>query len=160
MNSTDVAALRHAFLNFCKTKIWTNPQAVTLTLKVARRIDSGGWLRLSQTAAQQNLSHFLNVLRKGLWRRGFLEEPELQCIPIYEGCQDVRPHIHLVLDKPDGIGQEHYTALIHQEWSRTHWGHQLVTVEPCHNEEGWLTYIAKARTKADYGDAIDWMNFR
>lgn len=152
-------AIRDALLDFCRKKKWTNPQAVTLTLKLARQVGTT-WVRLTEIDAQRNLRHVLNVLRKKLRRYGFPKTAELQCVPVLEGTDVVRPHFHLMLDRPACIEPEEYAALIAYEWSRTHWGHQLTKVEPCHNEIGWLNYISKSRTKSDYAAAIDWTNFR
>lgn len=91
--------------NFCARKDWTNPQAVTLTLRLSRLID-GAWVRLSQMDAQQNLRHLLNVIHKKLGAYGFPKRAQLQCLPIFEGREGVRPHIHLMLDRPDCIQSE------------------------------------------------------
>jgi hypothetical protein len=128
-------------------------------LKISRIVD-GVWLRLTQIEAQQNLRHLLNVLHKQLGRYGFPKQATLQCVPIIEGRDGVRPHIHLMLDKPDCIGVDEYAALIQRLWAGTYWGHEKVTVEPCHDDAGWLSYISKLRTKETYADAIDWTNFK
>lgn len=117
------------------------------------------WVRLTEGDAQRNLRHFLNVLHKKLGAYGFQKKAELQCVPVLEGDDVVRPHFHLMLDRPACIGPEEYGELIAYEWSRTHWGNQRVTIEPCRNEDGWLSYITKLRTKSDYAAAIDWTNF-
>ena len=160
MDTKRTLAHRIALLDFCKSKTWTSPHAVTLTLKVGSQI-GGAWHTLTQYEAQQNLRHWLNVLRKKLVRLGFAKDGELQRVPIFEGREhEVRPHYHLMLDKPDCIETPQYESLIRYEWQRTRWGHQRVTVDACYDEDGWLRYISKLRTKEQYADSIDWTNFR
>ena len=160
MTKTHCIAFREAVLDFCKDKTWTNPQAITLTLK-RRRQDGTVWVSIAEGDAQRNLTHFLNVIRRKLQRRyGFPKTAELQCIPVLEGTDDVRDHFHLMLDRPACIDQEAYSALIAEEWSRTDWGMPRLTIKPCFNEQGWVDYITKLRTKSDYAAAIDWTNFR
>jgi hypothetical protein len=158
MNNTNAAALREALLQLCYQKPWTNPQAVTLTLKLARAVDQI-LVPLTVLDAQQNLRHFLNVMHKKLRPYGITKRTRLQCVPIFEGHSTVRKHIHLMIDRPHTIGDEDYATLIECEWRRTVWGHQKVTVEPCYDCCGWLRYISKVRSKQQYADAIDWTNF-
>ena len=159
MDLKQATTIRQALLNFCQTKTWINPQAVTLTLRLARRKD-GIRDPLTRSDAEKNLRHFLNVLHKKLGSYGFPKRGVLQRLPVVEGTATVRTHIHMMLDKPACIDAAAYAELIQQEWPRTDWGHELVTVEPCTSAEGWLAYITKLRSKADYADAIDWKNFR
>ncbi|MBC7832598.1 MAG: hypothetical protein H7Y62_11330 [Hyphomicrobium sp.] len=159
MNKKDAIEIRDAFRDFCTRKDWTNPQAITLTLRLSRLID-GAWFRLSQVDAQQNLRHLRNVIHKRLGAYGYPKRAQLQCVPIFEGREGVRPHIHLMMDRPHCIAADEFADLIRFEWGRTFWGHEKVTIEPCHDAAGWLAYISKLRTKAEYADAIDWTNFR
>lgn len=158
MAKTKDVALRSEFIKFCRTKIWTNPQAVTLTFKQGRQAGLI-WVRLTRDAAQQNLRHFRNVIRKRLGRHGFPKSAQLGCVPVFEGTDLVRTHVHLMLDRPNCIQSEEYAAMIEREWQRTRWGYRLVTVEPCYDDDGWLSYISKLRTKEEFADAIDWTNF-
>jgi hypothetical protein len=70
MDSKRALAHRTALLNFCRTKPWTSPHAVTLTLRT-RILVGDVWQSLTQLKAQQNLRHWLNVIRKKLVRLGF-----------------------------------------------------------------------------------------
>jgi hypothetical protein len=160
MESKRALAHRSALLDFCRSKTWTSPHAVTLTLKT-RTLVGDIWQSLTQLEAQQNLTHWLNVVRKKLVRLGFSKHAALQRVPIFEGRQHQhRPHYHLMLDKPDCIETPEYETLIQHEWQRTRWGHQRVTVDACHDEDGWLNYITKLRTKEQYAASIDWTNFK
>ena len=159
MDLKQTAAFREALLNFCRNKPWINPQAVTLTLRLARWQD-GIRISLTRSDAEQNLRHFFNVLHKKLGSYGLPKRSTLQRLPIFEGSDVVRPHVHLMLDRPVCVTDDGYAQLIQHEWPRTRWGNELVTVEPCTSAEGWLNYITKFRSKADYADAIDWTNFK
>ena len=158
MAKTEDVELRRAFLKFCQTKIWANPQAVTLTFKQGRQVGLI-WVRLTRDAAQQNLRHFRNVIHKQLGRHGFPKGAPLRCVPVFEGTDLVRTHVHLMLDRPNCIQSGEYADLIQRAWQRTFWGHRLTTVEPCHDHEGWLVYISKLRKKEEFADAVDWTNF-
>jgi hypothetical protein len=159
MTRNDTTRLRANLIEFCNELDWKNPQAVTLTLKLARYVD-GVRIKLTRQAAEQNLRHLKNVLRKKLVAFGFDKREVLHCVPIFEGNSTVREHIHLMLDRPKCIQVSEYADLIQREWARTVWGHGLVLVEPCYDQAGWLDYITKPRTKSDsYAVAIDWTNF-
>lgn len=158
MTNTDIRALRNSFLEFCQNRHWNSPHAVTLTHRQVR-FDNGGRVGLTQLLAQQNLRHFLNVLHMRLRRYGLGRRTRLSCVPIFEGGDVVRKHIHLMLDKPAGIDEIEYAALIQLEWSRTTWGYEHTQVDPCYDSDGWLGYISKLRTKDEFADAIDWTNF-
>jgi hypothetical protein len=121
--------LRTAVLDFCRSRTWTNPHAVTLTLRQVALV--GGHSRqLTPLDAQQNLRHFLNVLRKQLLKHGLSKNASLWCLPIFEGGDNqTRPHYHLMLDNPASIDTR--TPIIQHEWRRTLWGHQRVTVDTC-----------------------------
>jgi hypothetical protein len=159
MHKHEAIAIRDAVLEFCKKENWSNPQAVTLTLKQAR-MDGTVWVPLTQLEAQQNLRHVLNVLHKKLAAYGFRKQDRLRCAAMHEGGNAVRHHYHLMLDRPDCIEAAEYEGLIKYEWARSHWGYKQVTIVPCYDENGWLDYISKLHTKDDYAASIDWTNFR
>ncbi len=147
MNKKHTIELREALLEFCRNKNWINPQAVTLTLRTSRLTDTVR-VKLTEVEALQNLRHFLNVVHKKLAAYGFRKKDELQCLPIFED-DEVRPHLHLMLDRPACIEAAEYADLLEHEWSRTHWGHQRAEIKPCYDDEGWRDYISKVRTKCE-----------
>lgn len=159
MSKADDRKLRGAALEYFNTKEWSDPYAVTLTLKKTMR-GREFWVQRREGDAQSNLRHFLNVLTKRLRRYGFSKSESLQCAPVLEGDDYTRPHFHLVIDKPHCVTREQFEALIYHEWPRTHWGHRRLTIEPCYDTAGCLSYFLKLRTKSDYGAAIDWTNVR
>jgi hypothetical protein len=120
----------------------------------------GIWRRLTPWEAQQNLRHFLNVLRKQLVKHGLAKNARLQRVPIFEGRENKhRPHYHLMMDNPASIDTRTYRSIIQHAWRRTFWGHQRIAVDACHDDQGWLAYITKLRTKNSYADSIDWTNY-
>lgn len=46
--------------------------------------------------------------------------------------------------------------LVALTWGETLWGYHVQHVTPC--DSGWLPYMAKLKSKAEYSDAIDWLN--
>ena len=112
-----------------------------------RSSNGADWVRLTRDEAQQNLRHFRNVIHKQLRRYGFPKRAPLRCVPVFEGTDIVRTHVHLMLDRPDCIQSDEYAKIIQREWQRTFWGHRLVTVELCHDNDGWLFYISKLQPR-------------
>lgn len=153
MLPTDLHELRAATKNFASRYQWDT--AVTLTLKQAVRVN-GQFRGLDRIEASQALKHFLKVLERRLWPHASRNCCRLQTFPIYEGTSIHRPHYHLALLRPSHVCAERFAALIQEAWSKTTWGYSqnLVTTA----DVGWITYITKLRTKADYFDAIDWEN--
>jgi hypothetical protein len=68
-----------------------------------------------------------------------------------------RRHFHLCLDKPESLSIEDFSTLINECWQKTWFGYDEIVVKEC--DSGWLSYMAKFRTKDDYSDSIDWLNF-
>ena len=151
--------LRTTLLDFFKIRAWTNPHAVTLTLRQGTFV-GGHWRRLTRLDAQQNLRHFRNVLDKQLLRHGLSKNAILFFLPIFEGRDNrTRPHNHLMLDVSASVDTQTLRSIIRHAWGRTDWGHKRITVDYCRNPQGWLEYITKLRSKENYADSIDWMNY-
>jgi hypothetical protein len=52
---------------------------------------------------------------------------------------------------------ETFPGLVIELWQLTDWGYTHVDVRD--GDLGWVNYISKRRDKADFGSAIDWINF-
>ena len=65
---------------------------------------------------------------------------------------------HLLIDIPPRWHPDSFMALVVMNWSETLWGRGVIDVSPC--DTGWLPYMAKLKSKAEYSDAIDWLNCR
>lgn len=148
--------IRREIIKMSDTSRWRNPIAVTLTLRL-RNKSSSAIASVNQIAASQNLRHFLNVLsRKTLGKKRVRRGERLKCIPIYED-KDVHPHFHLCMEMPETHTFEQFTIAINDAWQKTNFGYHEFDVQRC--DTGWVSYINKYRTKSNYADSIDWMNF-
>ena len=152
----DNVALMEATRGFFKTIPWTDPVAVTLTLK--KSVMTKGCLVIgADDDYRRNVRHFLNALNKkvyrGLARKGWL----INVAAVKEIGDFGRAHYHLVIDKPPHVSFDYYVGLIHKIWTRTTWGHKKIDVG-AEASDRWINYITKLRSKPNYADAIDWNN--
>jgi len=156
MTTTNARDLMIATRGFVQEFNWTNPVAVTLTMKSAIFKD-GILIHGSAADYSSNLDHFLNKLNKqlfgGLARKGWL----LSVFAVLERGALGRDHYHLTLDKPTHLTAEQFARLIKAIWRKTTWGQDRVDVSPDGNER-WINYMTKLRSKRDYADSIDWLN--
>lgn len=151
-------ATRAAFLTWVSDLGWQHPFSVTLTFKQAIQLDDR-YVPLDQLEASKNVRYFLSILnRSALGRAAVRRGKRLTCVGSLEQDVGVRLHGHFCLNKPPHITDEQFHGLIITSWARTLFGHLEVDVKPCTDVSGWLSYIAKYRTKPVYSDAIDWMN--
>lgn len=135
---------------------WTEPVAVTLTLKQALSKD-GYWVTPKGSDYSQNIRHFLNVLNKkvfgSLARRSWL----LSVATVLEHSAVERAHYHLTIDKPPHLSFSQYAWLIGDIWKETTWSSPRVDVS-ADGGTRWINYITKTKTKEQYDEAIDWQN--
>ena len=148
--------IREAFLSRCDISDWNAPFAVTLTMKQAAKV-GGRYIPLTPIDASDTLKHFRNYLSRELFGRGAKRKRMLlNCISVLED-DGVRAHYHLRMDMPDTVTREQFTKYVHDCWAKTRFGYKEVDVRPCN--DGWISYMCKFRTKSNFADAIDWMNF-
>jgi hypothetical protein len=148
--------LMDATRSFFKNFNWTDPVAVTLTFKKGIQIDQRP-IMASDDDYRRNVRYFLNFLNKDVYRSLARKAWLINAGSVREtGCFG-GIHYHLVLDKPPHLSLEMYTALIHEAWNRTLWGHHIVEVTPDGGDR-WINYMTKLRSKENYADAIDWTN--
>lgn len=140
---------------------WINPYAVTLNLKqVAMVVTDRGSAPccLDEQSASNNLRHLLNRLNRhyhGNAARRFGRK--LPVLPVLEGGATHRLHYHLLIDLPPSVDLDEVYPLIVEQWHRTPWGYGQTHVQRC-NDDGWLDYITKLRSKPNFSDSIDWQN--
>ena len=135
---------------------WTDPVAVTLTMK-SRIYESGMLVTANTNDHSQNLHHFLNVLNKqiyrGLARKGWL----MTVVSVRERGAFDRSHYHLMIDKPPHLAFQQFANAIRSVWKKTTWGRAKIDVSRDGGER-WINYMTKLRTKDCYDEAIDWHN--
>ena len=160
MNTPDHKHFRSELMQELRRLEWKHPCAVTLTLKLS--ISSAGIrTSLDEIKASENLRHFLNRLNCTVLGRGCKRKKlGLPCVAIYEGSTSVRPHYHLCIDRPENMSLDDFASAITAHWSETHWGYSEVDIQTCGHVTGWLGYITKPRSKSDYADSIDWINYQ
>lgn len=148
--------IREAFKEFCNIEKWNDPCAVTLTM----RLSSKDGERASLITCSQNMRFFLTSLCRRVYknaaRRGL---KRLKVIPVIEQDASGRFHYHVAIDRPPHIEQGEFERLILENWRRTRFGYEQVHIVTGVND-GWIDYMAKFRSKANYADAIDWVNVR
>jgi hypothetical protein len=157
------AAYRERLIDWVQLDRWQSPFAVTLTLRQCVTVPNGTtsvtqWL--TDTAATQNMRHFLNKLDRSVFGKAAVRfGKRIGCVPVLEGGAGKRIHYHAVIDcpRPDLVGE--FPALLSDAWRTTMWGYWQVDCQT-NADNGWLTYITKVRDKPNLADAIDWTNLR
>src|SRR5829696_4671104 len=117
--------------------------------------DCGRIVQLTPDGATQNMRHFLRKLNRKLygnaaWRFG----KSVRIFPVLERSHGDRLHYHAVIDRPEHLEAAEFAELVMETWRTTDWGHNQVDIQD-DADEGWLKYILKGRTKAEFDDAID-----
>ena len=157
------AAYRERLIDWVQLDRWQAPFAVTLTMRQCVNVPNGTisvtqWL--TDTAATQNMRHFLNKLDRSVFGKAATRfGKRIGCVPVLEGTVSKRLHYHAVIDCPRPNLVAEFPALVSDAWRSTTWGYWQVD---CQNDadHGWLSYITKFRDKPNLADAIDWTNLR
>ena len=154
---------RSQFIDWVSLDDWQAPVAVTLTLRQCVSVPNGTsavtqWL--TDTAASQNMRHFLNKLDRSVFGKAATRfGKRVGCVPILEGGTGKRLHYHAIIDCPRPELAGYFPLLIAHTWGSTTWGYWQVDCQT-NADHGWLTYITKFRDKPNLADAIDWTNLR
>ena len=71
-----------------------------------------------------------------------------------------RFHYHLIIEKPTHLSDMEFRKLILNCWLKTKFGYYQIHLSklPDEEEDYWLRYITKKKTKADPWTSIDWEN--
>lgn len=150
--------IRDHFVQWSLSLNWQSPFAVTLTFKQAI-LTNNTYVSLDNISASKNIQYFLAFLtRSALGNSAARYGRQLTCVGALESSESIRLHAHFCIDKPPRLSDEKFYSIIVTSWNRTLFGHVQLVVEPCSDLQGWISYIAKYKSKADYLDAIDWMN--
>jgi hypothetical protein len=137
--SSDVRAdpLESAKSWFFDTSSWRPFCDVTLTLRQARRLDTGGWVKIDDYQCRQAFRHFVNLLNRAVYRAAFrrhgkrlrvlpvLEKGEVRACALRSGerGRSGRWHIHCAIELPlhfDAIALE---RSIRSCWAKVEWGY-------------------------------------
>ena len=154
--------------HFFDTSSWGAFCDVTLTLKQARQLDSGGWVKIDDYRCRQAFRHFMNLLNRAVYGSAFRRYGKsLRVLPVLEkgevGARALRSwdrgtsgrwHIHCAIELPshfDGIALE---SLIRDCWAKVEWGYGRILVRDGANV-GWINYMLKDRQKSEFDGFVD-----
>ena len=147
--------LKKSFIEYANSIVWTNPYAITLTLK--QRVDN---LAIDLINASSNFRYFLNRLNRCFFGNAAGRyKKSVQVVPIIENNATTRYHFHAAIERPQHIDEAEFNHAIHQCWMKTKWGYNHIDIQPM-TDSGWIDYISKVNTKNEYDLAIDWANLR
>ena len=141
------------------TKKWlseykiNNPINVTLTEK--QRVNG---IDLDRIRSEQNFRHFKNLLNSKVFGNGFKRyNKQLKMIVVREYSQNLRHHIHCIIEQPIRYSYLEFNFLIRKLWNKTQFGYSNIHIEKptSHQREvGWFNYIMKDNVE----NSIDWNN--
>jgi len=152
--------IRGSFLDWANDMGWQSPFAVTLTFKQGIVLNNT-YIPLDPLEASKNIQCFLrfldySTLGKSAQRYG----RKLTSVGAFERTCGTGLHAHFCIDKPPRLSDEEFQGAIISSWNKTWFANVQTDVKPCTDLRGWISYIAKYKTKSDYADAFDWMNVR
>ena len=138
---------------FIKAARFTNPAAVTLTLKKRDKARS-----VDQIVATENFRHFRNRLDHTLLgTKAKRYGRRLRILAVLEMSSDQRWHYHCIIERPYHCSFESFCQAICDQWQRTDFGYSQINIQD-QADDGWTNYILKERQKSSLLDAIDWEN--
>ena len=146
--------VRNSYKDWILSKTIQNPIHLTFTIKQIVE----GW-RIDMINVEKNFRYFKNMLNKKIFGNGYKRfGKELKMLVVKEVSIHQRLHLHTIIEMPQRINFEKFITLIKQCWEKTLFGHQQIHIEKptsYQRELGWLTYIMKSKSKADFSECID-----
>ena len=126
---------------------FTNPYAITLTMRVNRFND-----------ISQNLRYFMKRLNRRYLKSSHERGGKcLKVFPILEGNDVVNYHYHLIIDNPFFNRNEEFEETIKECWRKTPLYNSSIDIKSM-KDKGWIRYMMKSRSKKSIMDSIDWCN--
>ena len=112
--------------------------------------------------SSNNFRYFKNILNKKVFGNTYKRfNKKLKMVVIAEGGDNLRHHLHTIIEKPKNLTLDVFKKLIRYCWNKTLLGYEQIHIEKPttqQREDGWLHYILKERTKIDLTSSIDWEN--
>jgi hypothetical protein len=141
---------------------------VTLTLKQARRSDSGAWVKIDDYSCRQAFRHFVNLLDRCVYGAAFRRYGKrLRVLPVLEKGEvrtralrswqcgtSGRWHVHCAIELPSHLNAVALEKLIRRCWARVEWGYGRILVRDGANV-GWINYMLKDRQKSEFDGFLD-----
>jgi hypothetical protein len=164
----NASLLKATIFNLFDTSTWRSFCGVTLTLRQARQLDSGGWLKIDEYQCRQAFRHFTNLLNRAVYRGAFRRHGKrLRVLPVLEqGAMHSsalrstergpsgRWHIHCAIELPEHLDAVTLESLIRNSWSKVEWGYRQILVRDSANE-GWIRYMLKRTQKSQFDEPFD-----
>jgi hypothetical protein len=130
---------------------------VTLTSK-----QNVGGVKIDHLTLQRNVRYFKNILNRKVFGNSYFRYgKELKTLFIQENSEDVRYHIHGIIEHPTRFNLEEFEDVIRCSWGKTIFGYDQIHIEDPSNQlrkEGWMNYIMKSKTKSEFSSSIDLEN--
>src|SRR6201996_4233022 len=164
----NASLLKATILTLFDTSTWRSFCGVTLTLRQARQLDSGGWIKIDEYQCRQAFRHFTNLLNRAVYRGAFRRHSKrLRVLPVLEKGEmrssalrftelgaSGRWHIHCAIELPKHVDAIALESLIRSSWSKVEWGYGQVLVRDNANG-GWISYMLKRTQKSQFDGPLD-----
>ena len=138
---------RKELVNWIGNIQFINPFAITLTMKSSNFRDF-----------DQNYRHFSNRLNQSYLQSRYRRyQEQITNIPIREGVDGIRTHLHCILDNPFIDRDREFVKCIKDSWNKTFLSLPKIQIEKMRSDN-WIGYITKFRSKSEYKDSVDWSN--
>lgn len=155
MNYKTLREQRCAVRDFVDFDSWRNPVALNLTFKQCYWYQPYARTRIDEIHASGCLNHLSNLINSKLLSRSERHQKDrLGFFAVIERDEYKRLHSHAMVECPDAEKLDYLEEIVATLWPQTIWGYEQTVVKPC--DDGWLEYMMKLRTKADYLTAHDW----
>jgi len=154
--------------HFFDTSGWGPFCDVTLTLKQARRSDSGAWIKIDDYPCRQAFRHFMNLLNRAVYGAAFRRHGKrLRDLPVrvkgevrsralrsWQCGTSGRWHIHCAIELPSHLDAVALEKLIRACWVKVECGYRRILVRDGANA-GWINYMLKDWQKSEFDGFLD-----
>lgn len=150
---------RTIIFNYISEVQFNEPLSVTLTEKKFIVGMNFNKFKNDRIRSSQNTKHFLNRINQSVFKNSFHRYGKrLKSFVVREFSSHTKqPHIHMILETPNRFSFDEFKEVINECWWRTKFGYHHTDVRKM-NDDGWLDYLLKDRTKIDLMKDIDWEN--
>ena len=144
-----------------RTKTFSNGVSVTFTMRQSI-VSSDYSFKLNPTNSSKNFKYFKNILNGKIFGNSYKRYgKELRMLVVLENSVNNRLHYHTIIEKPDRLNVSQFDNLIRECWNKTLFGYSYIDIQhpsSISEEEGWVNYIMKRKTKEDFSTSIDLEN--
>lgn len=145
---------QNALIDWARSTPWPRPIAVTLTLKQGLALGLGRWERIDRGKARGAIVYFCHELDRRCYPKiDGKRSGKVKRLVVLEGNDTTRWHYHLLIDCPAHVPPAIFAAWIYEIWNKVIWGYNEIEIKLA--DMGWLDYILKRNTKADYSTCVE-----